>query len=71
MTLLEEIEQSITNGSLPHIFNPSDIKAAGIVDENNNVSNYATKNTGANNQKKLIAQDINGTQYYFYPSLYN
>jgi len=71
MTFLKEVEQSINNSSLPHIFNSEDIKAAGIVDKNNNLSNYATKNKGANNQKKLIAQDINGTQYYFYPSLYN
>jgi len=70
MTLLKDIEVAIDNGSLPNIFNSDDIKKAGIVDKNNNLSNYATKNKGENNQKKLIAQDINGTQYYFYPSLY-
>ena len=70
MTLLNDIEAAIDDGSLPDIFNSDDIKLAKIKDENNNLSNYAKKNIGSLNKKELISQCIDGVQYYFYPKLY-
>lgn len=64
MSLMEKVRVAIQERRIPPIFNSGDLKAEGIKDPNNNLSNYDKKNRGAKNKKVLVSREISGVIFY-------
>lgn len=61
---MSQIKDKIISKQLPAIFCRADLKAVGIDDPNNNLSNYDKKNLGSKNTKVLVSREISGECYY-------